>query len=210
MFGIVLIVGVVLWIGFVWLNGGGKGSERQPITREFALEPLTSEVEKILDNKIFLVRDLIRHPTIIAEVKRANDDHQALSLQEILELDTRWRNAEGVDDFIKPFITNEVAFLLIQFQEDHIGFSEVFVTDVYGLNVGQTNKTTDYYQADEDWWIGAYNSGMGKAYHGPIEFDESAQAEAISLYIPIMDPETSTVIGVVKAVVSIAAIKMEL
>ena len=210
MFGVVLIAGVVLWVGFVWLNGGGKGSERQPIAQEFALEPLTPEIENILDNKISLVRDLVEHPTIIAEVKRANDDHHTLSLQEILELDTRWRNAEGVDDFIKPFITNEVALLLIEFQEDHAGFSEIFVTDVYGLNVGQTNKTTDYYQADEDWWTGAYNLGMGREYHGPIEFDESAQAEAISLYIPVIDPETSTVIGVVKAVVSIAVIKMEL
>ena len=81
---------------------------------------------------------------------------------------------------------------------------------MYGLNAGQTNKTTDYYQADEDWWIGAYNSGKGKASHGTIEFDESAQTEAISLYIPVMDGINNKAIGVIKAVVSITAIKMDL
>ena len=115
-----------------------------------------------------------------------------------------------MDEFIKPFLINEVAVKLREFQEENAGFYEIFVTDMYGLNVGQTNKTTDYYQADEDWWIGAYNMGEGRSYHGQIEFDESAQTEAISLYVPIIDPITDEVIGVVKVVMNITAIKIEL
>ena len=90
------------------------------------------------------------------------------------------------------------------------GFPEIFVVDTYGLNVGQTNKTTDFYQADEDWWVRSYNEGVGLAFHGPIEFDESAQKVAIALYVPIIDPATSRAIGVVKAIVGIAFIKSEL
>ena len=73
-----------------------------------------------------------------------------------------------------------------------------------------TNKTSDYYQADEDWWIQSYNEGQGKTFHGAIEYDESAKAEAIPLYMPIMDPDTNKAIGVMKVIIDITAIKMEL
>jgi hypothetical protein len=127
-----------------------------------------------------------------------------------LELDQRWRKTDGTDNFINPFLTNAVAVKLMEFQKNNFGFQEIFVTDEHGLNVGQTNKTTDYYQADEEWWIRAYNFGEGKTYHGLVEFDESAQTEAISIYVPIRDPDTAIAIGVTKAVFSITAIKAEL
>ena len=153
---------------------------------------------------------LVSNPLIIEEVKKANESHEGITPEEIEELDQKWRTSDGIDDFIRPFLMNDVAEKLLLFQEENLGFSEIFITDEIGLNVGQTNKTTDYYQADEEWWIEAYNSGEGMMSHGSIEFDESAQAEAISLYVPIYDPDTQRVIGVTKAVLSIAAIKIEL
>ena len=84
------------------------------------------------------------------------------------------------------------------------------VTDKRGLICGETNKTTDYYQADEQWWITAYNLGKGKSYYGGIEYDESAMAEVISIYVPVIDPGINKAIGVIKAACDITAIKMEL
>ena len=99
---------------------------------------------------------------------------------------------------------------LVEFQKEHPEFYEIFVTDKLGLNAAQTNETSDFYQADEDWWIGAYNGGEGREYHGILEFDESAQTEGISIYIPVHDPDTNEVIGISKAVLSVDAIKSEL
>ena len=73
-----------------------------------------------------------------------------------------------------------------------------------------TNKTSDYYQADEAWWTETYANGLGKSLFGAIEYDESALAEAIPIYVPITDPDTGSAIGVMKAVCDITAIKMEL
>lgn len=206
-FGAVLVFVVVL----VWIfwDKSSKETETGPAQQVGAL-PLAQEVEGALDKKASLIEGLVKDSIIIDEVKRSNEAHKDISLDEILKLDQRWRNAEGIDEFIEPFLANDVAIRLLEFQELNLGFSEIFITDEYGLNVGQTNKTTDYYQADEDWWIGAYNSGAGKLFHGAIEFDESAQAEAISIYVPVNDPVTKKTIGVAKAVLSIAAIKIEL
>ena len=210
--GAILIVGILILSGILLtvLNVQQKEETPQETLSQVSKILLAPEVEAVLDRKIALIRELVEDPVIVNEVKKANQQHKDISLQEILKLDTRWRSTEGIDEFIEPFLTNEIAHKLIEFQERHPGFSEIFVVDMYGLNVGQTNKTTDYYQADEDWWIGAYNSGKGKASHGTIEFDESAQTEAISLYIPVMDGINNKAIGVIKAVVSITAIKMDL
>jgi len=47
-------------------------------------------------------------------------------------------------------------------------------------------------------------------FYGEIEYDESALAESIPIYIPVIDPGINKAIGVIKAVCDITAIKMEL
>ncbi len=205
--GFIFVAALLLLGGILLQQREGAVEETPSQIQETLLAP---EVEAVLGRKISLVAELLLDPVIIDGLRKANQEHESISLEEILGLDEKWRNTEGVDEFIEVFLTNDVAHKLLEFQEQYPGFSEIFVVDAYGLNVGQTNKTTDYYQADEDWWIGAYNGGEGKASYGLIEFDESAQTEAISLYVPVIDPYEQKAIGVAKAVVNIAAIKMEL
>ncbi|TSC71638.1 MAG: hypothetical protein G01um101448_1120 [Parcubacteria group bacterium Gr01-1014_48] len=207
----VFVCGLFLSAAFVaglfWEKRDGESAPKQraePAEFTFAVE-----VEQVIQRKLSLMEELLRDGVIVQAVTKANKARE-YSLEEILQLDDKWRASEGVNEFIRPFLMNDVARRLMEFQEDYPGFSEIFVTDLNGLNVGQTNKTTDYYQADEDWWIGAFDGGEGKSFHGPIEFDESSQVEAISLYAPVRDPMSNKIIGVAKAVVSVAAIKLEL
>ena len=36
-----------------------------------------------------------------------------------------------------------------------------------------SNKTTDFYQADETWWQAAFAGGSGKDFLGEVELDKS-------------------------------------
>lgn len=171
---------------------------------------LSDDVEQILERREQLVEGLFLKSKIIEAVRAANEKHQNISLNEISILDQRWRETGEVDGLVKEVLTNPCAQRLIEFQENYEGFSEIFIADQKGLNVCQTNKTTDYYQADEEWWVRGFNDGKGYAYHGQIEYDESALSEAISLYVPVMDPQTHRAVGVGKAVVDITSIKREL
>jgi hypothetical protein len=190
-------------------DGGAAGPAPQG---QALIEPLSfsAEVQTVLDRKTADIETLAATPEVVEAVRVANEQNAGLTQAEIRRLDAQWQAAEGVDDFIKPFVTNDCALLLIDFQDTHDGFAEIFVTDRSGLIVAETNKTSDYYQADEDWWIDAFAEGRGKAYHGPLEYDESAQSEAISVYVPVRDPQTDEAIGVMKAVCDLTAIKMEL
>ena len=72
-----------------------------------------------------------------------------------------------------------------------------------------TNKSSDFLQADEAWWVETFKRGRQGGRTGPIEYDESTGSEAISVYVPLVDAEDA-VIGVIKAVCDLNAIKREL
>ena len=170
----------------------------------------SEEVNQILEEKKELVKNMAQDPQVIRLVQQANQKNQDLSSSEINRLDERWQQTDGIDDFIKPFIINDTALFLVAFQEKNDVFSEIFVTDKKGLIIGETNKTSDYYQADEEWWVQSFNEGRGRDFFGEIEYDESSRSEAIPIYVPVLDPDSKEVIGVIKAVCDITAIKLEL
>lgn len=172
---------------------------------------LSKSVEDVLSKRIEFVKGTLSgDPVIVEAVRESNEKNRGLSLKEILKLDDRWRGTEGIDEFIKGYIANECSDALVEFQDEHDGYPEIFVADAKGLVVGATNKTSDLYQADEEWWVECYSDGKGKTAHGEIEYDESAMSEAIAVCVPVMDKETGRAIGVMKILVDITAIKMEL
>jgi hypothetical protein len=186
-----------------------KGSETEAI-EEVKQTELSPEVEQILEKKMELVKKLAEDPLTIKTVMEFNEKNRDMTLDEILKIDIDWEETPGMEEPVRSLITSEYAQYLVDFQEANNGFPEIFVTDERGLIVGATNKTSDYYQADEAWWKEAYDQGKGRSYRGDVEYDESAMAEAIPLYVPVIEPEGEKVVGVIKAVCDITAIKLEL
>jgi len=171
---------------------------------------LSEEVKTLLERKLEDVAALVKNPEVAKVLKMSNLENQSLSEAEILRLDQQWREQEGIGVMMLPYLTNICAGELLDFQEVNPEYVEIFITDRRGLNVCQTNKTSDFYQADEEWWQLAFNAGTGKAYYGSLEYDSSAQSHAISIYVPIRDGKDRSVIGVCKAVVGIGMLKDEL
>ena len=182
-----------------------------PDSTDAAQAPAFShEVQVVLDKRLQFVEKLAAEKTVVQAVRQANRKSAPISDAEITRLDKEWQQADLQHSLVKALITSPCAQFLVDFQEDHPGYPEIFVTDARGLIVAATNKTSDYWQADESWWQTAYSKGKGKSHHGEIEYDESAHSESISLNVPVLDPESGQAIGVVKAVCDITAIKMEL
>lgn len=193
-----------------WTLGLALASLAATGTTASAEKGFSKEVEQVLVNKLALVKQIAGNPIVLKTVQEANVKNQDLSLEDIMKKDDKWRKTEGVDDVIKSYMANECAGYLVDFQEANSGFPEIFVTDTKGLIVATTNKTSDFYQADEDWWVKAYDEGRGRSYWGDIEYDESSMAESIALYVPVTDSTTQKTIGVIKAICDITAIKLEL
>lgn len=169
-----------------------------------------AKVDKIIHSYIDDLDAAFSSEIIISALKATNEANQGLSLARIKEIDAQWIKNSSAGAGIDELMINPCADELFKFQDKHMEFVEIFITDRYGLNVCQTNKTSDYYQADEKWWIDTYLNGKGRTYHGAIEYDDSAFSEVISIYIPIRDKQTGEVLGVSKSVIDIIFIKAEL
>ncbi|WP_119342661.1 hypothetical protein [Facilibium subflavum] len=144
--------------------------------------------------------------------------HNSAIVETLLQADKALKSKEGMSEALyqsldqqmqqqrqthttQLLLYNACAMRLKQFQSAHPAFAEIFITDVAGMNVCQTNMTSDFYQADEDWWQKAYNGGKGRLYYGDIEYDQSAYSIAIPIYIPIY--HKGEVIGISKSILTI-------
>lgn len=182
-----------------------SGEDKEKMSEKEEKNEFSPEIEKVLEDYNVALKQLAEDPVIVSAAQFASEQNKDLSESEIKTLDDEWRAMEGDDPHIQTFMTNEGAGRLLTFIDEYEGFPEIFFTDVHGLNVSLTNPTSDYYQADEEWWVDGYAGGVGKAYHGAIEYDESSESSSVSLYIPIYDVN-SQVVGVMKAVLSLEAL----
>jgi len=119
---------------------------------------------------------------------------------------------ETITPFMQSLISNELSEDIrknfvdkINPKTGHSVFPEVFLTNEYGANIGQSGKTTDYRQDDEDWWQKAKVNGISI---GKFEYDESAKADIIPIGIKITD-EDGNFVGVLKAVLFVNSIIQE-
>lgn len=135
---------------------------------------------------------------VIEALKAQNTKHASLSEEEIKKLDKQWR-AE-VDAAQKPLIDvvlkNELSVFLAKKKDDAKGVvTEIFVMDDKGLNVGQSDITSDYWQGDEAKWQKTFQVGPDAIFFDKIEKDESTQTLQMQVSIAIKDPESGKVIG---------------
>lgn len=151
-----------------------------------------------------VVQEFAQESSLVTHAKRYSDERANLDTRQINLLDIKWRSAEEDNGFATANTSAEVSGLILTFQQSYPQFVEIFATDKVGLNIGQSNLTTDFYQADEQWWQDSYHLG-GKSYFGQIEYDESGKHWVIPFYTPIKD-ESGEIYGVIKALLDTGAI----
>jgi len=137
------------------------------------------------------------HAAVISAVKKQNQEHKGVTQSKIDSLDQTWRSQVGSGgDLIDRTLGNDLSKFLKQEKSKHQGlYTEIFVTDNLGLNVGQSDVTSDYWQGDEAKWQVPYEEQ--KLEIGAIELDESTQTYQSQVSAPVMDPNSKSVIGVI-------------
>ncbi len=79
-------------------------------------------------------------------------------------------------------------------------YREVLVSDRHGRLVAASNVTSDFYQADEDWWVQAYDYGRWRVSVSDVRRDESAGVYAFEIAVPVPAPSGDEVAGIMKIV----------
>ena len=169
---------------------------------------------EIIQGSIKSLEALALSPDLEEAVKIANLAYEGYTPAEIQamidELDQAWQNEDpSIQELINSIKQNSVSTRLRVFIENFPEEVEVFVTDMRGLNVAMTERTGDYWQADEGWWEGAYAAGFGKTYISKVEYDESSRTYAINVGVPIRDTD-GEVIGILRGTIDVSIVFRDL
>jgi hypothetical protein len=147
----------------------------------------------------------ISDPVIINAVKAQDAKNAGITQADIDALDKKWR-AE-VEQPAKPTIdavlSNDASKFLQEKQAASKGvITEIFVMDDKGLNVAQSDATSDYWQGDEAKFKKSFGAGPDALFVDDAEKDESTQKFQAQASFTLKD-ETGKPIGAVTVGISL-------
>ena len=139
------------------------------------VKPATAYVQKSIE-------PWLKDPVVIAAVLEANKKNKRLMQEDIDKLDKAWiAKDQALIDSVRK---NKLSEFLIKKKEASGGvITEVFVVDNRGLNVGQTDGTSDLWQADEAKWQKTYAVGPGTIFVDKVEEDGGKKIAQVSVTV---------------------------
>ncbi|MCP1198983.1 hypothetical protein [Notoacmeibacter sp. MSK16QG-6] len=157
------------------------------------VEPIKAYVSENVDG-------WLNDPVVIKAIKAQNEAHADATQADIDEMDGKWREETGASakPMIDKVLANDLSAFLKQRKDESAGLiSEVFVMDNKGLNVGQSDVTSDYWQGDEAKFQKSYGEGAEAIFVDEIEEDESSQTLQSQVSKTIVDPQSGEAIGAI-------------
>jgi GAF domain-containing protein/HAMP domain-containing protein len=176
----------------------------------------SSVVTDALSTQINLLVTLSGNQALIDDLEVINNGYtgsQSDIDSLIAERDVAWRSsASGSTALVTVVLNHPISEELNNFRANFPAHGEIFITDIYGAVVATTGITSDYYQADEEWWTTAWNDGLGAAYiANEAELDTSAGIFGLSIAIPIRDyNDNGAVVGILRTTYDTSALTASL
>ena len=204
--GIPLCIGIIV----VWVLGARHYRHEKGVLFESLAIHLSRGLNQVVDAQIQELDDWLLLSDLYPQIRAYNATLPALTDAEfaarIQQIEARWPTLGPASPELREVLTNDMARRLEEFRSLHPLFAEIFVTDGKGQLVGTTEKTSDYWQADEEWWQRGIKVGYRRVYAEGIAFDQSAKVYSIDVAIPIRDrmhPDAPPV-GVLKGILNIS------
>lgn len=192
-----LIILYALGTGMIWKTIESNHKEIARTASVALMHAVDSEIE---DAFAYAVR-----PQWIDRAEAANAEYAGLTTSEItqalIDKDASWRSCPADTGIVKETIFNGEELGMQDILGVRKAVAEIFMTDMHGAVVAASAKTTDFFQADEEWWQLAYNGGAGGVYLSDVEYDSSSGKYVIVIAVPIKG-RASGVVGVLKILVS--------
>lgn len=133
----------------------------------------------ILDEEAIAgIREWLTNPVVEMSILAHNKRYQGVDQGQIDALDKAWRSERESDDqpLIAATLSSPLSTYLTQIQAASGGiFTEIFVMNAYGLNVGQSAITSDFWQGDEAKFQKTFDVGPTAVFIDEPEFHEASK-----------------------------------
>ena len=154
-----------------------------------------AQIEKISDwTQLSRLADQVRRPSRLGTSSIASHIEKA------------WPQLSPQQAPLRSILQNDLSRQLREFQKLNPLFTEIFVTDARGAVIAATNKTSDYFQADELWWQKSKAAPPRLVTLQGIAYDESARVHSLDASVNLRDSQNGAFQGVLKAVINASAL----
>jgi hypothetical protein len=154
---------------------------------------ITPAIQAEIDRQKQVVAGWAADPVVVAAVKAQNGKGPISDMD-----NAKWKSTRRSDPTVKAFQSSPAGQYLKGKVEGSGGvFNEAFLNGGKGEKTAFVEKTSSYVHAGQAKHDVPYTSG--KPWQGKPEFDESSQAYAIQVSVPVLDggkPIGSLVVGV--------------
>ncbi len=181
---------------------------RQTIGRDYVsmARLLGSAMDRIISREISSTEVFMSSSERLLKIKEYNLKYQVMSDEKrkayFKDMDEKWVKASDNDPLIAEYTKSPIGNRLREIARDDPSVAEIFMTDKYGGLVAASGRTSDFYQADEEWWQKSFAHGKGNVYLDKIGFDPSSKSVGMAVVVPIED-QLKEVIGVCKNVLEL-------
>jgi hypothetical protein len=209
----------------LFLGATSQGAEAQqgttlpavpePVATEQVATVAPAQISTSIITPAFVdhLRKELEVPVTILSVQASNKRHEGVQQAEIDTLDSDWKAQAKSDDqpLIAEILSSPLSSYLLYTQAKSAGlFTEVFIMDKFGLNVGQSSVTSDYWQGDEDKFQKTYNVGPDAVFIDEPEFNDETKTWRTQVNFTIVDPGSKESVGAVTAEINLTELQRRL
>lgn len=158
-------------------------------------------------------RSWLSNPIVGLSIEAQNEKRGSLSQDDIDALDQQWRAERKVEDkpLISATLSAPLSVFLLRVQAENLGlYTEIFVMDANGLNVGQSAITGDYWQGDEAKFQKTFPVASDAVFIDEPEWDEERKIWRAQLNMTIADLNSSKAIGAATVEVNLTELQRRL
>lgn len=162
-------------------------------------QPTVPDAKALITPEVIAeTRAWLTNPIVPLSVNAQNERRGNLTQSEIDALDKQWRAEREVADkpLISATLSAPLSIYLLRVQAGSLGlYTELFVMDANGLNVGQSAITGDYWQGDEAKFQKTFPEGRDAVFIDEPEWDADRQIWRAQLNMTLADPKGAGPIG---------------
>ena len=182
-----ILIGCLFILGFVRSEMNQTAGDNMHGAAADTARYLESYVLHTLTNVSVLATTPALQQKVASSNRNYTKDPEEIRAQ-LIERDAEWTRARGVTTLAFDVVGDPVSDFLRRASSFNTAYKEILVTDRLGALVAATNITTDYYQADEDWWRRTFGDGnLGAVYVSNVAFDQSAGANVLEFAVPVRE-----------------------
>lgn len=190
----VLVIGIAIVLSI----GQSRLKEAQGERLAEMAEYMAASVDAYVFRSILDAAVLARVPHI--REAAAGGSRRPFDARAAMELDRQWLSDPASAAERSALLESAASRFLADLGRHDSVNREILVTDRHGRLVAASNVTSDYFQADEDWWRQAFDEGRGRVGISDVHHDSSAGVYAFEIAVPVPAPDGNELAGVMKIV----------